>query len=342
MSVRRLLWWGAGAGVVVFLVTLPYVRISTGGFLPNEINSPGSMQVLALVFTLAALAVSYDLVFGYVGLISFGHALFFTLGGYGFAMALARTDYGFGTAVVIGLTAATVGGLVVNAVALRVGGLSFAMVTLAFAELVSIAVNRNYLESGGEEGITTPFQKMPEQLVGIANTKHIYWLALATLAVVVLAALWVTSTRLGKVWQAIRENDLRMNVMGANTYLYKLVATTLSALLAGGCGIVYVIVLGSAVPRMTGLLFSLSLIVMVVLGGRGRVWGAVVGAAVYVLLEQRLPALANSAAVADLPEFAQIPLSEPRLLLGAAFIALVFFLPGGIAGAVRKRRAARR
>lgn len=324
-------------GILVLLVCLPYLRLSTGGFLPNEINSPGSMQILALVFAVAAVAVSFDIVFGYVGLISFGHALFFTLGGYGFAMTLSRTDHGFGVAILVGLGAATVGGILVNAIALRVDGLSFAMVTLAFAELASIGINRNYFESGGEEGITLQYQKMPEQLVGVVNTKYIYWLALGTLLAVVAIAAWATATRMGKVWQAIRENDLRVNVMGINTYVHKLVATSLAAFLAGACGIVYVIVLGTAVPRMSGLLFSLSLIVMVVLGGRGRVWGAVLGAILYVLLEQRLPTLAASETIAGLPEFVQIPLSEPRLLLGVVFIALIFFLPGGIAGVVRKR-----
>ncbi|MGH1565290.1 branched-chain amino acid ABC transporter permease [Mumia sp. DW29H23] len=338
MSARRILPWVVVALLVVALACVPFVSATTGGFLPYELNSPGSLQVLALVLVTAALAVSFDLVFGYTGLISFGHALFFTLGGYGFVMALVHTDLGFGAAVVVGLAAATVGGLLVNSVALRVAGLSFAMVTLAFAELVSIGIGRNYWGTGGEEGLTLPYQKMPEQLIGIVNTRNIYWLALATLVIVVAVAVWATSTRLGRMWQAIRENDLRVNVMGINTYAYKLVSTGLSAFLAGACGVAYVIVLGGAVPHMTGLMFSLSLIVMVVIGGRGRVWGAVLGATIYVFLEQRLPVLAASEGVAGLPEAVRIPLSEPQLLLGVAFIALIFFLPGGIAGMFAKLR----
>ncbi|WP_370615328.1 branched-chain amino acid ABC transporter permease [Mumia sp. Pv 4-285] len=338
MSLKRITPWAVVGTLLVVLACIPFMSFTTGGFLPYEINSPGSLQVLALVLVTAALAVSFDLVFGYTGLISFGHALFFTLGGYGFVMVLVHTDLGFGPAVLIGLGAATLGGLLVNSVALRVAALSFAMVTLAFAEVVAIGIGRNYWGTGGEEGLAIPYEKMPEQLIGVLNTKNIYWLALATLVVVIAVALWATSTRLGKMWQAIRENDLRVNVMGINTYLYKLIGTTLSALLAGICGIAYVIVLGSAVPHMSGLMFSLSLIVMVVIGGRGCIWGAALGATIYVLLEQRLPVLASSEGVKGLPEVVRIPLSEPQLLLGVAFIALIYFLPGGIAGMFTKLR----
>lgn len=338
MSMKRTSPWAIGAVLVVALACVPFVSATTGGFLPDELNSPGSLQVLALVLVTAALAVSFDLVFGYTGLISFGHALFFTLGGYGFVMTLAHTDLGFGAAVAIGLIAATVGGLLVNSVALRVAALSFAMVTLAFAEIVSIGIGRNYWGTGGEEGLAVPYQKMPEQFIGVINTRNIYWLALATLVVVVAVAVLATSTRLGKMWQAIRENDLRVNVMGINTYLYKLAGSTLSAFLAGACGVAYVIVLGGAVPHMSELMFSLSLIVMVVIGGRGCIWGAVLGATVYVLLEQRLPVLASSESVQGLPDVVRIPLSEPQLLLGVVFIALIFFLPGGIAGMFAKLR----
>jgi len=322
---------GVGALLLV-LVLIPFMSVSTGGFLPYELNSPGSLQVLAVVLVTAALAVSFDIVFGYTGLNSFGHALFFTLGGYGFALTLVHTDAGFWTALLVGVAAAAVGGIIVNGVALRVVGLSFSMVTIAFAEIAAIGIGRNYWGTGGEEGLAIPFRKLPEQLIGVANTRNLYWLALATFVVVIAVSLWATSTRLGQLWKAIRENELRVNVMGVNTYLVKLIAASLSAALAGVCGIAYVIVLGGGVPHMAGIMMSLSLIVMVVIGGRGRIWGAALGAAVYVLLEQRLPELASSDGVKNLPEAVRIPLSEPQLLFAVVFIALIFFLPGGLAG----------
>lgn len=324
--------------LLVLFALVPFMGFSTGGFLPNALNSPGSLQVIAVVLTIAALAVTFDIVFGYVGLMSFGHALFFTLGAYGFAMSMAHTNAGFWTSALVGLLAAGIGGLLVNAAALRATHIAFAMVTLAFAQLVSIAIGRNYFGSGGEEGITLPFQKMPTYLTGIANMRNIYWVALVLLIFVIAVAFWITSTQLGRMWQAIRENELRVKVMGVNTYLYKLIAASLSSLLAGACGIVYVLVLGTAVPAISDLFFSLGLIVMVVLGGRGYVWGAALGGAVYTLLEQRLPAVAGSDAISGLPKFAQIPLSEPQLLLGLVFIAFIYFVPGGLAGSFHRFR----
>ena len=342
---RRLVGPIVAIVIAALLFIVPFLNVPTFGILPNNLNRPGSLQVLAVVLTICALAVTFDIVFGYTGLLSFGHAMFFTLGGYGFAMTLKLTDLGFGVAVLVGILASIVGAVFVNAIALRATGVAFSMVTLAVAQLINIMISRNYFGSGGEEGLTLPFQAMPTFFIGIRNTQNLYWLALALLIIVVALALWVTSTRLGHSWKAVRENELRMKVMGVNTYLTKLSATVIASVLAGACGIVYVIVLGTAEPKISGLLFSLSLIVMVVLGGRGRIWGAVLGAALYTLLEQRLPTVAALPAIADLPAVFRIPLSEPQLLLGIAFIIFIYALPGGITGGIRSaldKRTARR
>lgn len=342
---RRLVGPIVAIVIAAVLFVAPFLSVPTFGILPGELNRPGSLQVLAVVLAMCALAVTFDIVFGYTGLLSFGHAMFFTIGGYGFAMTLKLTDLGFGVAVLIGLLASIVSAFVVNAIALRATGVAFSMVTLAVAQLINIMISRNYLGSGGEEGLTLPFQEMPKAFIGVRNTQNVYWLALALLVVVVAIALWVTSTRLGHSWKAVRENELRMKVMGVNTYLTKLSATVIASVLAGACGIVYVIVLGTAEPRISSLLFSLSLIVMVVLGGRGRIWGAVIGAGIYTLLEQRLPTVAALPAISDLPTVLRIPLSEPQLLLGIAFIIFIYALPGGITGGIRsalQKRDARR
>ena len=326
----------------VFLACAPYLPLKTFGILPDALNSPGSLQLLAIMFTVAALAASFDILVGHTGLFSFGHALFFAIGAYGFAMTLTLTDLGFGPAVLAGLGATVLGAVVVNAVALRASLIAFSMVTLACAQLASIIVNRNYFRTGGEEGITLPYQKMPAVFVGIVNTKYTYWTALALLAVVVAVTVWVTSTRLGRVWHAIRENELRVSVMGLSVYWYKFASAVFASTLAGLCGIVYAIVLGTADPSVTGLFYSLGLIVMVILGGKGTVWGAVVGGLLYTLLEQRLPVVAQSDAIASLPAALRIPLSEPQLLLGAVFVVFIFVLPGGLADAARRLARRRR
>src|SRR6185436_7025862 len=113
----------------------------------------------------------------------------------------------------------------------------------------------------------------------------------------------------------------------------KLIAFVLSSFLAAGGGVVYLLLQGGASPGVTTANFTLTLLVMVVIGGAGTTWGAMIGGALYTLLDQRLGALGDTSQVQDLPEVLRVPLSEPLFVLGVLFILVVFLLPGGIAGA---------
>jgi branched-chain amino acid transport system permease protein len=339
---RRIVGGVAILVAIVLLLLAPQLEVTTGGILPKALNHPGTMQMLAIILIIGALAVSYDLMMGYTGLFSFGHALFFALGSYSFAMVLALTDAGFGTAVLVALGVSVVSAILVNAIALRASLIAFSMVTLAIAQLFATIAGRNYFDLGGEEGVTIPPTKMPASLAGIFNTSNLYLIAVWLLIVVFAVSKLLTMTRLGRVWQAIRENELRVSVMGYNVYLYKLSVAAISGVLAGLCGIVYAIVLGAADPTVTGLFYSLGLIVMVTLGGKGRIWGALLGGVIYTYLQQRLPVLAGSEAVQSLPGPLKIPLSEPQLLLGVVFVLFIFFLPGGLAQLISRSFGKRR
>jgi branched-chain amino acid transport system permease protein len=143
----------------------------------------------------------------------------------------------------------------------------------------------------------------------------------------------------GRVWQAIRENERRVGVLGLNPYLYKLGAFVLSAFLASATGVVYLLLQGGANPEVTTSGFTLALLVMVVLGGIGTLWGAVLGGIVYEYLDFRLVALANTPSVQSLPGVLKVPLTQPLFLLGVLFIVLVLFVPGGLGGMLRRRSA---
>jgi branched-chain amino acid transport system permease protein len=145
------------------------------------------------------------------------------------------------------------------------------------------------------------------------------------------------------VWEAIRENERRVGVLGLNPYRYKLGAFVLSAFLAAAAGVVYVILQGGANPQITTSGFTLALLVMVVLGGVGTLWGAVLGGVVYAYLDYRLVALSSAPALDFLPAVVRVPLSQPLFVLGVLFIVLVVFVPGGLGGLLRPRglRAAR-
>jgi branched-chain amino acid transport system permease protein len=218
------------------------------------------------------------------------------------------------------------------------------MVTLAFAEAGSTLVDKNPRNwTGAEEGTPVNFEKLPEAFVGVFNTKHLYWLALGYVAVVFLIAVWVVDSSPGRIWQAIRENEGRVEVLGLQPFRYKLLVFVLASFLATAGGVVYLLLIGGATPAVTTPAFTLALLLMVVIGGTGTRWGAVIGGALYTFLEYRLPDWSDSQTIRDLPSVIETPLSEPLFVLGVVFIILVMFVPGGIAGllTLRPRRGLR-
>ena len=332
-------------GFVVLLaaiVALPFVPARIPGLFAVPLNAPGSLQVLALCLVFGGVALSYDLLFGYTGLLSFGHALFFAAGAYVMNIALSR--WGWGPLAALGAAAAS--GLVLpmllGAVALRVTGIAFAMVTLAFAQAGSILVFSNAGRlTGGEEGLGLVVDRLPALLVGVVNTRYLYWMAVAYLLLASGVSVWAVNSRPGRLWQAIRENELRTEVLGIDTYPYKLMSFIVGCFLAALGGIVYLFLAGGTAPGITTANLSLSLLVMVVVGGAGSLWGAVVGGALYEYLDLRLVALAGSPEVRALPSWLRVPLGEPLFILGGLFILLVLFFPGGIAAIPTRLRSAR-
>jgi branched-chain amino acid transport system permease protein len=333
------------AALVVFalLAAIPFADFEIPGLFNGLLSQPGTLQLLALCATFAGVALSYNLLFGYTGLLSFGHALYFSVGIYLTDILLTRYHWALLPALAATFAAGAVLPLILGAISLRVGGIAFAMVTLAFAQAGSIVVYANPGRlTGGEEGLGLDVTNIPDFLIGVVNTKNLYWIALGYLLFTFLICWWAVNSRPGKVWQAIRENERRVEVMGLNPYAFKLLAFTLSGFLATVGGIVYLLLLGGATPGVTTANLSLALLLMVVLGGAGSLWGPALGGALYEYLDFRLLKLSSSSAIAELPGWLRAPLAEPLFILGVLFILLVFFFPGGIAGiADRLRRAAR-
>ena len=335
MPPRRLVVLGAA---LLACIALPAIGIGIPGLFDGALNAPGTLNLLGLCFVFGALALTYDLVFGYVGLLSFGHALYFATGVYVTAIALARWHWSLPAALALTAVVSLVLPLVLGAICLRMRDIPFAMVTLAFAQAGSILVMQNpWGLTGGEEGLALGGDTLPSFLVGVANTRNVYWIALALLIVLYAVAWRAVNSPPGRVWQAIRENERRVGVLGLNPYLYKLGAFVLSAFLASMTGVVYLLLQGGANPQVTTADFTLALLVMVVLGGVGTLWGAVLGGIVYQYLDFRLVALSNTAALHGLPGVLRVPLSQPLFLLGVLFIVLVLFVPGGLGGALRRR-----
>lgn len=328
--------------LLVIAVALPQLSLDIPGVLPGPTYTPGTLHLFAYAMLVASVAVSYHLLFGLAGMLSFGHAMFFAAGAYGLAIVLDRaaepdgsTGPVFTIAILATLAGAAALATAVGAVSLRVSGISFAMVTLAFAQAANVVIRRSTDISGGEEGL--PLSKgVPDVLVGVLNTRNLYWMALGILAVTCLAAVWIETSRAGRVAAAVRENDQRVRVLGLNPYPVRLLVFVAASTLAALAGIGFVLLQSGANPRVASSDFTLTLLVIVVLGGAGYRWGAVLGAIVYTLLDQRLSALSESDLVADLPAVLRVPLSEPLFLLGSLFVLIVLFFPGGIIGTIRR------
>jgi branched-chain amino acid transport system permease protein len=187
-------------------------------------------------------------------------------------------------------------------------------------------------QTGGDEGLSLNTDSVPAALVGVVNTRNLYWLALATVVLVYLVVLWIDRSRLGHVAAAARENELRVRALGLQPYTAKLVVFTVAGLLAAVAGATYLLLQSGTVPRTVAADLTITVLVMVVLGGVGSRWGAVAGGVIYTLLNQRLTIVAHSDAVESLPGVLRVPLSEPMFLLGTLFVLVVLFLPGGLAG----------
>ncbi|MCX4449386.1 branched-chain amino acid ABC transporter permease [Streptomyces sp. NBC_01789] len=327
---RLLRWWPAA--VLLVLVAAPFSAVPVPGLLDGPLGSAGSLQLLATCLLFGALATGYDLLLGRTGLLSFGHALYFAAGSYATNLFLLEAGLPFALATVLGLLFGIALALALGSVSLRVTGIGFSMVTLAFAQAGSILVSRDPGGvTGGEEGRAAPSDLLPSSLVGIDNTANLYWIALAYLVLTLGVVHWAVRSPTGRVWEGIKENERRVEVLGLKPYGFKLTAFVVAGGLAALGGIVHLLLTGGSTPQTTTSDFTLSLLVMVVLGGSGTRWGPMVGGILYTWADHRLGDLAGSGAVADLPAVLRVPLSQPLFLLGVLFVAVVQLLPGGLA-----------
>jgi branched-chain amino acid transport system permease protein len=334
MNLLRRLW---PLALLVLLAVLPLLNLSLPGVLPGPTYTPGTLHLLSLAMVMAGLALSYHLLLGVAGLLSFGHALYFGFGAYALGIVMRELELGLLPSVLLVLVAGVAMAGVLGAISLRVTGIPFAMVTLAFAQAGSVLVRRNPDgATGGEEGLSLNTEQVPAFLVGVSNTRNLYWLALAVLIIVFAIVSWIQNSRAGHLAEAVRENENRVRVLGLKPYLAKLLIFVVGGTLAGCVGMVHLLLQSGAVPRTVSADFTITLLVMVVLGGVGSRWGAVVGGVLYTLLDQRLTVLAQSETIQSMPALLRVPLSEPLFLLGTLFVLVVLFMPGGLAGFFRR------
>jgi branched-chain amino acid transport system permease protein len=332
------------AAILVGLVATPFVL-------------PGSQPIgtAAKICIFILLVASYDLLLGYTGIVSFAHTMFFGIGGYGVAIALNSLGATW-SAVAIGLAAALLLSaalaFTIGLISLRVRAIFFSMITLAVASAMLVLASQLSTITGGEDGLSfqlppelrPAFRVVSEPILGVPVNGRLlaYYLILVVALGLFLLLLRVVNSPFGRVLQAIRENEFRAEALGYRVVAYRVAASVVAALAATVAGALLALWLRYNGPNST-LSFDIMIdvLLMVVIGGMGTMYGAVVGATLFILVQTYLQALMGSlsAALAPMPLLASLTHPDRWLLwLGILFIASVYAFPGGIVGRLRQSR----
>ncbi|MBN8292019.1 branched-chain amino acid ABC transporter permease [Rhodobacter sp. NTK016B] len=337
---------------IVLSVLLAVIVIALA-FAPFLFPGSRSLETAARICIFIVLVASYDLLLGYGGIVSFAHTMFFGIGAYGVAITIDRLGTGYGAlalGALIGLAVSGVIALLIALLSLRVRAIFFAMITLAIASAVAVLVSQLSGFTGGEDGmnIRIPRELTPANRLGevfgtrITGKTLNYYLVFGGSLFLFLVMLRIVNSPFGRVLQSIRENAFRAEAIGYRVVYYRALATCLSAMVAALAGSLFAIWLRYVGPATTlGMEIMLDILLMVVIGGMGTMYGAVVGTAIFVLAQNYLKELMGglSEATASLPVLPEL-LSPDRWLLwlGVLFILSVYFFPTGIVGRLRGTR----
>ena len=281
-------------------------------------------ELVTKVMILAIFALSLDLLVGYTGLVSFGHAAYYGIGAYVLGLMAPKYEAAnlwltLPAAIVLaGLAALAVGTLVV-----RVKGIYFIMVTLAFAQMFYFVFHDTKF-GRGSDGISMNFKPVATigdfTLFDLANATHVYYFVFAALLVVFVFLRLLLRSAFGRALQGIRSNEQRMRSLGFPVYRYKLASFAIAGALAGLAGYLSTMQFGFVNPELLSWHQSGNVLLMLILGGLGSLYGAVVGAFAFVALQELFSSVTT----------------HWQLLLGGTIILLVIFLPGGLASVMSR------
>ena len=276
-----------------------------------------------LIYAMAA--ASLNLVLGYGGMVSFGHAAFFGAGAYVVGILAVENIRSLWIAWPAAIAVAALAALVVGAISLRTRGVYFIMITLAFAQM-TYYLFVSMKAYGGDDGISLPGRSTGLGL-DLRNEYVWYYLVLLLLIAILYLLRRLIGSRFGRVIEAIRENETRATAIGYPVYRYQLLCFVISGAIAGLAGALIANQSGYVGPALLHWVQSGTLMIMVILGGVGRFWGGPVGAAVLLTLEE---VFSGSSLLGPYSLHWQLP-------VGLILLAVVLFAPRGIAGAFAKK-----
>jgi branched-chain amino acid transport system permease protein len=336
------------ASALVFLLLLALA------FAPFLFPGTKSLAAASRICIFIVLAASYDMLLGYTGIASFAHTMFFAIGAYAVAIPLARGWVGW-DAIFVG----TAGGVILASMlaisiallSLRVRRIFFSMITLAVASFAQILATQLRDITGGEDGLTfslppalgPAFRLAADPVLGVRLDGRLltYYLIFFVALALFLLMLRAMNSPFGRVLQAIRENEFRAEALGYRTIVYRTLASALSAAMAAVAGVLMALALRYNGPDATlSFAIMVDILLMVVIGGMGTLYGPALGAAVIVLaqyyLQSGLQALSDATAAWPLLPALFHP-DRWLLWLGVLFVLIVYFFPAGIVGSLRRR-----
>jgi len=306
------LHWRWAAPVLALLLAFPLLASATG------MDFYVSLASRILIFALAA--TSLNLILGFGGMVSFGHAAFVGIGAYCVAIFMQAGITSAWLAWPLAMLVSAGFALAIGAISLRTQGVYFIMITLAFAQMLFYLVT-SLKVYGGEDGLSLPGRSNLGFGLDLSNDRIFYYVTLSLLVLVLVAVARLLNARFGHVLQAIHENEMRMTAIGFPVFRYKLVAFTLAGALAGLAGALLANLGGFVSPALMQWGQSGMLMIMVILGGVGYLYGGVMGAVFFLMLEELLTHFTI----------------HWQLGLGAVLLLVVLVAPNGLASLVKFR-----
>ena len=312
------------------------------------------LNTAATICIYIVLVASYDLLIGYTGIVSFAHTMFFGIGAYGVGLGFDSPTPSWGPMMLClaaALALTLVLALIIGLFALRVRAIFYAMITLAVASSFAVLASQMSEWTGGEDGKTfdvpdllSPANEFGEFMGRILDGKVLtYYIVFFCAVLIFLALLRIVNSPFGRVLQAIRENEFRAEALGYRTVVYRIAANCIGAVAAALAGALLALWLRYVGPRTTlGFEVMTDILLIVVIGGMGTMYGSVIGATLFILANNYLKSLMAQAAgaVAGVP-ILEAALHPDRWLLwlGILFILAIYFFPSGIVGKFRQKAA---
>jgi branched-chain amino acid transport system permease protein len=307
----------ANALVWAVLLTMPYWLGAVGGY--TELGSR------VLVLGLAAMSLNFLL--GFTGVLSFGHAAYFGLGAYGVGMTLKYLVPSTPLAVLVGVLTGAVAAAVIGAMIVRLRGVYFAMVTIAFGQVFFFIAFRWNSVTGGDDGLTGWSRQaltLGQWVIDIqGNDKAFYYFTLVLFAVAVGIMALLLRSPFGRTLLAIRENERRARFLGLPVEQHIWLSFVISCLFVALAGALYALLNNFTDPRALRWDQSGNFVIMAVLGGMRSFWGPLIGAAIFVLLQ----------------DYVSSHTENWMSFIGLFFVLIVLFFPRGVLGIVRRKRA---